>query len=136
MSGQNRNTIVYNYGGPNQDTHHLTSITTGLISRTGNKGLKTSNKKLGDYVLITSRVGNDPHGALRVSSGIYLGQDHSGCDPWQDVNASYDRDCIERFKYIATVILDNSYLENSRRYLNDNGLESNRVLDLTIKQAR
>ena len=124
-----KNIIVYNYGGEKQDSHHFTSIHTGLISRTGNKGLKQSNRQPGDYVLITSRVGNDPQGDLRVTSGIYLGVDNSGTDPWNDPEAGYDRSCVERFKYIDTIIIPASELATSRRFLNDNGKASSDIVE-------
>ena len=126
---KSKNIIVYNYGGKKEDSHHFTSIHTGLISRTGNKGLKQSNRQPGDYVLITSRVGNDPKGDLRVSSGIYLGVDNSSPDPWNDPEAGYDRSCVERFKYIDTIIIPASELATSRRYLNDNGKASSEMVE-------
>ena len=126
---KSKNIIVYNYGGKKEDSHHYTSIHTGLISRTGNKGLKQSNRQPGDYVLITSRVGNDPKGDLRVSSGIYLGVDNSSPDPWNDPEAGYDRSCVERFKYIDTIIIPASELATSRRYLNDNGKASSEMVE-------
>jgi len=130
-----KNTIVYNYGGDKQDSHHFTSITTGLISRTGNKGLKITNRQPGDYVLITSRVGNDPQGDLRVSSGVYLGVDTNAPDVWNDPEAGYDRSCIERFKYIGTTIIPSAEVEVSRRYLNDNGKATNGMIEQTLKMA-
>ena len=126
---KSKNIIVYNYGGKKEDSHHFTSIHTGLISRTGNKGLKQSNRQPGDYVLITSRVGNDPQGDLRVTSGIYLGVDNSGKDLWNDPEAGYDRSCVERFKYIDTIIIPATELATSRRYLNDNGKASSDIVE-------
>jgi hypothetical protein len=127
-----KNIIVYNYGGDKQDSHHFTSIQEGVISRTGNKGLKLSNRQPGDYVLITSRVGNVPQGDLRVSSGIYLGVDTSGIDHWNDPEAGYDRSCVEKFKYISTITIPSAELTTSRRFLNDNGKVSNQVLEQTL----
>ena len=79
--------------------------------------------------MITSRVGNDPQGDLRVSSGIYLGVDNSGTDPWNDPEAGYDRSCVERFKYIDTIIIPASELATSRRFLNDNGRASSDIVE-------
>ena len=128
MSKSKKQIIVYNYGGPLQDTNHFTSIATRRLARTGLKGLKPANKSIGDFVLITSFIKHT--GEMRVSSGIYLGIDPTSPDPWQDPDANYDRKCVEKFKYIGTIIIPKDELGTiSRRYLNDNGNASEVLLE-------
>ena len=99
---RSKNVLVYKYSGDKANQHHLVSLATGKISRTGKKGVKPSNKNLGDDVLVISQIDD---GRYTMTWGVYKGVDQSLPDVWQDAEAHYDRQAIEQFEHIKTVLL-------------------------------
>ena len=99
---KSNNVLVYKYGGDKANQNHFISTATGKISRTGKKGVKPSNKNVGDDVLIISQTDDNRY---MITWGIYKGLDQNLSDVWQDMDAHYDRQAIEQFDPIKTLLL-------------------------------